>query len=91
MFDVIEYTRLEGNDCSHDIDALKSPPCGPYKQYENCDTWCQDRRNCAGYTVLDDVCYFKGPFTLTSTFAFAFASNCNIVSMGCCVKRKEWV
>ena len=25
------------------------------------------------------------------TFAFAFASNCNIVSMGCCVKCKESV
>ena len=30
---------------------------------------------------------FKGPFTLVSTFAFA--SNCNIVSMGCCVKCKR--
>ena len=61
IFDVIEYTRLAGNDCLHgkNIDTLKSPPCGPYKQYENCDSWCQDRRNCAGYTVSDDVCYFK--------------------------------
>ena len=25
-----------------------------------------------------------------SVCAFAFASNCNIASMGCCVKRKEW-
>ena len=35
MFDVIEYTRLEGNDCLHGktIDTLKSQ-CGPYKQYE---------------------------------------------------------
>ena len=37
---------------------------------------------------------FKGPFTLASMFAsacaFAFASNCNIVSMGCCLKYNEW-
>ena len=35
----------------------------------------------------------KVSFTLSSTFAcaFVFASNCNIASMGCCVKRREWV
>ena len=36
--------------------------------------------------------HFKGPFTLASKFvcAFAFVSNCNIVSIGCCIKCTEW-
>ena len=51
----------------------------------------------AGFEVIDECgthwIHFNGPFTLASTFAcaFAFASNCNIASMGCSVKRKEWV
>ena len=45
------------------------------------------------YASGNNTPWSKCPFTLASTFAsaFAFASNCNIASMGCCVKCKEWV
>ena len=45
----------------------------------------------ANHLLLKWAFRFKGPFTLASMFAclFAFASNCNIVSMGCCVKCTE--
>ena len=45
------------------------------------------------YASGNNTPWNKDPFTLTSTFAcsLAFASNCNIASMGCCVKCKEWV
>ena len=62
MFDVIEYLILPGNDClfGKHIGSLQVPQIwGPIDNYDECDTWCQDRRNCAGYSRLGDVCYFK--------------------------------
>ena len=61
IFDVVEYIRLKDNDClfGNNIGSLIPPQRLPFKIYDDCDTWCQDHRNCAGYTIFDGACYFK--------------------------------
>ena len=41
------------------LDLCRFHKWGPHENYDACDTWCQDRRNCAGYARLGNVCYFK--------------------------------
>ena len=53
-----EFTKFQNNDCLYDknIDYFKS---NKHPNYEDCSTWCRDHKNCAGYAVYNNVCYFK--------------------------------
>ena len=58
MFDSVEFTKFHNKDCLTGKN-LASLPSNKHPNYEDCSTWCRDRRNCGGFTVYGNICFFK--------------------------------
>lgn len=54
---VSEFTRLENMDCLFRKNLHYFQSKQP--KYEDCNTWCRDNSECAGYVEYQGICYFK--------------------------------